>query len=70
MSFRNAKFWLLIVNDATDFCWSYFLKAKSELGVTVIHLIEELYDLEGICVQKIHCDNAGENKKLQQLMQE
>ena len=29
-SFGGAKFWLLIVDDATGFAFSYFLKKKSE----------------------------------------
>ena len=69
-SFGKARFWLLIVDDATDYCWSYFLRSKSELGKTVIDLIDELHEQEGIRVRKIRCDNAGENKTLQTMAKE
>ena len=30
-SLGGWKFWLLIIKDSTDMCWSYFLKEKSEM---------------------------------------
>jgi hypothetical protein len=30
-SFGGAKFWTLIVDDYTDYCWSFVLKTKSDL---------------------------------------
>ena len=32
--------WLLVFDDCTDYCWSYFLKEKGELKNDVIELIE------------------------------
>ena len=29
-SFGGAKFWLLVMDDATGYSWSYFLKQKSD----------------------------------------
>ena len=30
-TFAGNRHWLLIVDDASDMCWSYFLKRKSNL---------------------------------------
>jgi len=30
-SYGGSKFWLLMMDDASDYCWSEFLKNKSEL---------------------------------------
>lgn len=38
------KFWLLLVDDATGFKFSYFLKRKSEIAGKVIALIKHLND--------------------------
>ena len=61
-SIGGNKFWLLAVDDATDYCWSIFLKSKDEVGVRMIELIKELKDKYQIQVKRIRCDNAGEHK--------
>ena len=38
-SFGGAKFWVLIVDDYTDFCWSIFLKSKGELKSKMMVLL-------------------------------
>jgi hypothetical protein len=35
-------FWALVVDDFSGYCWSYFLKAKSELKESIIDLVKEL----------------------------
>ena len=40
-SYGGKKFWLLIVDEATDNCWSYFLKNKSEAGKKVVEFIKD-----------------------------
>jgi len=65
-SYGKAKFWLLVIDDATDFCWSFFLKSKSETKEVMIGLIKELSDKNKIKVEKIRCDNSGENRSFQQ----
>ena len=42
VSAGEAKFWILVVDEATDMKWSYFVKLKSELKNKVINLIKEL----------------------------
>ncbi len=65
MSYGKSKFWLLVVDDATNYCWSFFLKAKSDTAEVMVNFIKKLKDTEGIAVKNIHCDNAGENKAFQ-----
>ena len=36
LSFGGAKFWVLIVDEYTDYCWSVFFKAKNELRAKMI----------------------------------
>ena len=35
-SFVGAKFWLLVMDDATGFIWSYFIKKKSEVPQIIV----------------------------------
>ena len=60
-SFGGAKFWVLIVDDYTDFCWSLFLKSKSELKSKMMDLLTDL-KIASIDVKIIRCNNASENK--------
>jgi Reverse transcriptase (RNA-dependent DNA polymerase)/gag-polypeptide of LTR copia-type len=62
-SYGGSKFWLLILDDATDMIWSFFLKQKSELPNKVIDFIKELKSDNKI-VKYIRCDNSGENMLL------
>lgn len=57
--------WLLVVDDCTDYAWSFFLKKKSETKDIMIALIKELKQTYGITVKSIRCDNSGENNALQ-----
>jgi len=55
-----------MMDDASDYCWSEFLKQKSELADRVINKIRDL-KAKGIAnVKVIRCDNAGENISLKQ----
>ena len=60
----TSRFWLLVVDEATDYCWSFFLKKKSELSKKMIDLLKQLFTL-GYKVKALRCDNAGENVTLQ-----
>ena len=64
-SIGGAKFWLLVLDDATDMCWSFFLKEKSELAEVVLQLLLDLRFKHNRTVKFIRCDNAGENMSLQ-----
>jgi len=60
-SFGGLQYWLLTVNDATDFSFSLFLKTKDQMARAMILLIKELRDLDNIMVKKICCNNSGKN---------
>ena len=66
-SYAGSKFWLLIVDDRTDYCWSYFMKKKCEVGENLLSLMNEL-KAKGIETTKIRCDNAGENESAERLL--
>ena len=59
-SYGGSKFWLLIVDDCTDMCWSIFLKKKSDLPKAMLKVLNAM-KAQGKEVKKIRCDNAGEN---------
>ena len=69
-SFGGAKFWLLIVDDATGFAFSYFLKKKSETSRKIVSLIEHLKATLNYQVKFLHCDNAGENMSAEEACKE
>ena len=62
-SFGGAKFWALVVDDCSDYCWSFFLKSKSELKNKIMVLLTDL-KIAGINIKFIRCDDSGENKAL------
>ena len=64
VSAGGAKFWILIVDKATDMKWSYFVKLKGELKGKVVDFIKELKSRDNKFGKYIPCDYAGENKKL------
>jgi hypothetical protein len=59
-SIGAAKFWALIVDDFTDYCWSFILRNKSDLKVKIKTLLTEI-KIANPNVRFIRCDNAGEN---------
>jgi hypothetical protein len=59
-SFCGGKFWALIVDDYTDYCWSFVLKNKSDLKVKIKILLTNL-KIANQNVRFIRCDNAGKN---------
>jgi hypothetical protein len=58
--FGGAKFWALVVDDYTDYCWSFVLKDKSDLIIKIKTLSIDL-NIANQNVIFIKCDNAGEN---------
>ena len=65
-SFGGAKYWLLVLDEATGFIFSYFLKKKSEAASIIVGLIKHLRTL-GKITKFIRCDNAGENLATEKL---
>lgn len=60
---RMGRYWLLVVDEATNMKWSYFLKSKDGQVSVLIGLIKTLKN-NGKEVKYIRCDNAGENVAL------
>jgi hypothetical protein len=60
-SFGGSKFWVLIVDDYSDYCWSLFLKCKADLKDKMFKLLTDL-KIAGIEIKYIRCDDSGENK--------
>ena len=63
-SYGGAKNWLLVVDEKSDFCWSFFIKTKDQTTKCVAPLLMDLRARNGITVKTIRCDNSGENKAL------
>jgi hypothetical protein len=59
-SFSGAKFWALIVDDYSDYCWSFVMKNKSDIKTRIKTLLTDLKIANRI-VKFIRCDDAGEN---------
>jgi hypothetical protein len=38
----GTKFWVVVVDDYSDYCWSIFLKNKSDLKTKIINLLKDL----------------------------
>jgi hypothetical protein len=62
-SYGGSCFWALVVDDHTDYCWSLFLKAKSDLKGKFLTLLTDL-KISGFVVNFIQCNDSGENKAL------
>ena len=58
----GSKYWFLVVDEATHMKFSLFLKQKSDVKDKFIPLLKELRDTYGRHLQRIRCDNAGENQ--------
>ena len=59
-SIGGRKFWLVVMDDKSDFLWSYFMLRKSDQVDIVIQLLKAL-KAKGFNTKFIQCDNAGEN---------
>ena len=68
-SFGGAKYWLLVLDEATGYCFSFFLQRKKDTPKTILQLIKHLRT-KGKYVKKIRCDNAGENQKTEEVCKE
>jgi hypothetical protein len=59
-SFGGAKFWDLIVDDCTDYCWSFVMKNKSDLKSKIKTLLTDL-KIASLVLTFIRYGNTGEN---------
>ena len=61
-TYEEKKHWLLVVEDSSDYAWSYFLKVKLVLRNVMLGFIKEFKSKYGIQVKYAQCVNAGENE--------
>jgi transposase InsO family protein len=62
-SIGGSTHWMLIVDDCSDYTWSYFLKHKSDTTTVLHNFISQMRNIQHP-VQIIRCDNSGENQRL------
>ena len=67
ISTRGSKYWFLAVDEATHMKFSMFLKQKSDMKEKLVPFLKELRHTHKIKVEHIRCDNAGENRALEDL---
>ena len=66
-SLGGNKYWVLIVDEATRYKKSFFIKKKSDQNGPIIDWIKDLKAKHNIVVKTIRCDNSGENSVLKKL---
>ncbi len=64
-SFGQSKFWLMALDDCTDYAKSFFLKKKGDTAETIVSYVLDLKERSKIVVKYIRCDDAGENRALE-----
>ena len=64
-SMGGRQLWVMLVDEATKYKKSFFLKKKNEQVEPIIDQIKALKARYEIQVKIIRCDNAGENKALE-----
>jgi hypothetical protein len=64
-TFGQSKFWLMALNDSTDYAKSYFLKRKSDTAQMIVsYAIDNEKKFKWV-VKYIRCNDAGENRALE-----
>ena len=63
-SMGGSNYWVLIVDQATKFKWSFFVKFKDEMAETISEMIKKII-ASGKEVIFVRCDKAGENKMIE-----
>ena len=64
-SMGGRQHWVMLVDEATKYKKSFFLKKKNEQVEPIIDWMKALKARHKIQVKIIRCDNAGENKVLE-----
>ena len=39
-SYGKSKYWLLVIDNATDYCWSFFLRQKTKLQIESLNWLK------------------------------
>jgi transposase InsO family protein len=62
-SFAANRYWLLVMDDYTNFIWSFFVKNKNDGADTMITFLLQLQ--KETKLKFIRWDNSGENNQFQ-----
>jgi hypothetical protein len=65
-TYAGNRYRLLVMDEYTNFLWSFFMKTKDETKHHVIYLFLDLQRYKNIKIKFIRCDNSGENKDIHQ----
>jgi hypothetical protein len=68
LSQGGNQYWLLIMDDSTNYCWSFFLPHKDDLPQVMLQWLRQVTSQYKIKVKCFWCDNADENKSFQSLL--
>jgi hypothetical protein len=69
-STAKNRYWLLIMDEYTNFLWSYFMKTKDEQVSIIIKHNKMLQNEPKVKVKYIRCDNSGENHDIPNYLRE
>jgi hypothetical protein len=64
--FKRTKFWALIVDDCTDYCWSFVMKYKLNLNAKNKTVCTDL-KIAGLNIRNIRCNDAGESMTMKMI---
>jgi transposase InsO family protein len=64
----RAKFWLLVIDEATDCTCSFFITKKNTTQEKINELVGFINGMGDRKVKFIRCDNAGENTKAEEVL--
>jgi hypothetical protein len=68
-SFAANHFWFLVMDDYTNFLWSFFVTHMNHISDTLTPFLRQLQQQRDLTVQSIRDDNAPEHLKFQQYLQ-
>jgi hypothetical protein len=60
-SYGGVKYWVLIVDHYSRYCWSYLIPEKAGLKFIMLIFFKLLEVTYNICVEKLCLDNASKN---------
>ena len=61
-AYGGAKYWLLVVDHATNMKWTFLLKTRAQQTEVLVNFAKDLKNTHGIQIKRWRTDNAGENK--------
>ena len=61
-TFGRKHHCLLVIDDCSNYSWSFFLKEKSDLAETMLGFVNNLNIKVNLQVQYLHRNNAGKNQ--------